>query len=123
MALTWPIGSAPPGMDPATVKRIKFAKSPDDQTPVTGDFRGALASIDNDQLATNFIPQIAIVRNDGGSVDMFAVGTPSISPDATRVTVWLAAGSIGFEYLVSITVQSLDGQHLTRSFIFPVGLR
>jgi hypothetical protein len=123
MALTWPVGATPPGMDATTVKRIRYPKSPLDLTPVTGDFRGALSAIDCDTLDPSFTPLVNVVRNDGGSADLYAVGTPNINADGTRVTVWIAAGSVGFEYLVSITVQSNDGQEITRSFIFPVGIR
>lgn len=123
MSLTWMVGSTPPGMVAQTVKRIKLPKSPNDVTPVTGDFRGALQAIDCDKLQGSFTPQAVVVRNDGQPTDLFIVGTPSISPDSTRVTVWLAAGSVGFEYLVSLTVQSIDGQELTRSFIIACNLR
>jgi hypothetical protein len=110
-------------MDPTSVRRIRFAKSPTDLTPVTGDFRGALDAIDNDSLSTTYVPHASVIRNDGAVSDLYVVGGAAISPDATRVTVWLAAGSVGFEYLVSITVMSVDGQEFTRSFILPVGLR
>lgn len=122
-SITWPVGSTPPGMDPTSVRRIRFAKSPTDLTPVTGDFRGALDAIDNDSLSTTYVPHASVIRNDGAVSDLYVVGGAAISPDATRVTVWLAAGSVGFEYLVSITVMSVDGQEFTRSFILPVGLR
>jgi hypothetical protein len=57
------------------------------------------------------------------ATDLFVVGTPFINSDATRVSVWIGGGSIGFEYLVSITVMSIDGQELTRSFIIGVQIR
>jgi len=123
MTISWPVGSSPPGMVSTTVRRIRLPKDPTDVTPVTGDFRGALQAIDNDLLATWFIPVVHVQRNDGNPSDLYAIGTPSISPDATRVTVWLAAGSVGYEYLVSLTVMSVDGQELTRSFILPCNLR
>lgn len=123
MPITWPAGASPPGMIPSTVKRIKFPKSPDDITPVTCDFTGALQAIDNDTLQPNFIPRAVVLRNDGNSPDLYAIGTPFLSDDKTRVTVWLAAGTVGFEYLVSVTVMSIDGQEFTRSFIMPCNLR
>ena len=121
--LTWIVGSTPPGMDPRTLKRITDGKSPTDLTPVTADFRGPLAAIDNDTMSATFTPIVNIIRNDGAAADCYAVGAPTISPDYTRVGVWLAGGTVGCEYLVSTTIMSADGQQLTRSFIIPVTIR
>jgi hypothetical protein len=121
--LTWTVGNMPGGLIPSTVRRVQQPKSPTDLIPVTGDFRSTLASIDCDRLNTTFLPLTAVIRNDAGIVDLFVVGTPFISTDATRVTVWLGGGSINYEYLISITVMSIDGQELTRSFIMPVAVR
>lgn len=123
MSITWIAGSTPPGMSANAVKRIQFAKSPSDITPVTLDFEGALSAIDCDTLSLTFTPRVVVIRNDGAAADCYALGTPALSPDATRVTVWLAGGSVSFEYLVSTTVMSADGQEIQRSFIIPVGLR
>lgn len=123
MPLVWPVGAIPPGMTPSSVKRIIYPKSPSDVTPITCDFSGPLAAIDNDSLRASFTPQTSVLRNDGGAPDLYILGTPSMSQDLTRITVWTANGSIGYEYLISVTVQSLDGQTITRSFILPVNLR
>lgn len=122
-SITWMVGSTPPFMNPSSLRRIKYPKSPSDLTPVTCDFRGALAALDNDTLLPNSVPGTHILRNDGQAADLYVVGPPVMNPDNTRVTVWLAGGSYGYEYLVSVTVMSLDGQEFTRSFVMPVGLR
>jgi hypothetical protein len=122
-SITWTVGATPPGMASNTVKRLSYPKDPADVTPVTGDFRGVLASIDSDSLSTTVIPSTLVLRNDGMSPDLFVLGTPALNSDATRVTVWIAGGTIGYEYLISITVNSVDDQILTRSFIVPVNLR
>ncbi len=122
-SITWVAGSTPPGMSANAVKRIQYAKSPADITPVTLDFDGALNAIDSDTLSLTFAPNVAVIRNDGGPADCYSLGTPAFSPDATRVTVWLAGGTVGNEYLVSTTVMSADGQEIQRSFILPCGLR
>lgn len=121
--LIWPLGSTPPGMVSNTIKRLTYPKDPTDVTPITCDFRGVLASIDCDSLSLTVLPTTTVRRNDGTSSDLFIVGTPGLNSDATRVSVWLAAGTVGFEYLISITVNSVDDQVLTRSFIIPVNLR
>ncbi len=123
MTITWMAGGTPPGMSANAVKRIQYAKSPTDITPIELDYSGALSAIDCDTLSLTFAPRVAIIRNDGGAADCYALGTPSFSPDATRISVWLAGGSVGFEYLVSTTVMSADGQEIQRSFIIPCGLR
>lgn len=123
MTISWIVGSTPPGMSANSVKRIAYPKSPSDVTPVTCDFSGALAAIDNDQFSGTFSPATTVMRNDGAASDLVVIGTPSMSQDLTRVTVWTASGTVGFEYLIAITVQSLDGQTITRSFILPVNLR
>lgn len=120
---SWPIGATPPGMTSSTVKRLSFPKDPSDVTPVTGDFRGVLAAVDADSLSLSVSPSAVVHRNDGASSDLVIVGTPSVNTDATRVSVWVAGGSVGFEYLVSITVNTIDDQVLTRSFIIPVNYR
>ncbi len=121
--ITWIAGSTPPGMSANAVKRIQYAKSPTDITPITADFSGALSAIDCDTLSETFTPRVSVIRNDGVAADCYALGTPAFSPDATRVTVWLAGGTIGNEYLISTTVMSADGQEIQRSFILPCGLR
>ena len=110
-------------MNPASVKRIKYGKSPNDVTPVTADFTGALEAIDNDTLDPNTAPVIVIIRNDGNPADCISLGTPSMNADKTRVSIWLAAGTVGFEYLVSCTVMSADGQEICRSFVIPCVIR
>lgn len=122
-SLVWMVGCTPPGMQSNTVIRLEFPKSPTDLTPVTCDFRGVLAAIDSDSLSTTFTPQTTIYRNDGNSSDLYVVGTPALNSDATRVSVWVAGGTAGFEYLISITVDSVDDQIFTRSFILPVNIR
>jgi len=119
----WTLGSTPPNTAPSTVKRIQYPKDPSDQTPVTGDFRGVLAGVECDTLDPAFTPTSLVRRNDAGPADLYVVGVPMINADNTRVTVWLAGGTVGYEYAVSITVRSLDGQILTRSFIMPVAWR
>jgi hypothetical protein len=120
----WPLGAVPPGMDASQVKRIRYGKGPSDLSPVTCDFSGALSAVDDDGLNVGFTPQAAVIRNDCGLTDLYVVGAPAIDPeDPTRLSVWLAAGSVGFEYLISVTVQSARGQILTRSFIIPVIMR
>lgn len=121
--LTWAIGCNPVGLAPSTVRRVANPKSPTDLIPETGDFRNVLAGIDCDALNPNYVPLTTVLRNDGGTVDLFVVGTPTINKDNTRVSIWLAGGTIGFEYLISITVMSEDGQELTRSFIMAVAFR
>lgn len=122
-SLTWSLGGSLPGIVPSTVRRLTRPKSPTDLIPITGDFRAALNGINCDALDPTFTPETSVSRNDGGTVDFFVVGTPFINTDNTRVSLWLAGGSIGFEYLVSITIMSDDGQELTRSFIMPVAVR
>ncbi len=120
---TWTVGCSPSGLAPSTVRRVTQPKSPTDLVPIACDFRTALASIDCDQLNVSYNPTTTVIRNDGMATDLFVVGTPFINSDATRVSVWIGGGSIGFEYLVSITVMSIDGQELTRSFIIGVQIR
>jgi hypothetical protein len=110
-------------MDPASLKRLKFPKAPDDVTPVTCDFSGALESIDCDTLSPTATPASQVFRNDGAPADLYVIGTPSLNTDLTRVSVWIAGGTAGFEYLIKLIVQTLDGQTLSRSFIFPCALR
>lgn len=119
----WTVGGVPPGMDSTTVKRLRFPKSPTDVTPVTCDFRGALAAVDCDKMNIAFAPTSQVFRNDGAASDLVVAGQPAINEDATRVTVWTVAGTAGYEYLIMLTIQSIDGQILERSFILPVNLR
>ncbi len=121
--ITWMAGGTPIGMAANAVKRIQYAKSPTDITPITLDFEGALSAIDCDTLNETFAPRVAVLRNDGVAADCYALGTPAFSEDLTRITVWLAGGTIGNEYLISSTVMSSDGQEICRSFILPCGLR
>jgi hypothetical protein len=114
-AITWLAGSVPPGADSRTLKRLRDGIAPGDETVVVCDFSGPLAAIDCDKITG--VPGVAVIRNDGGSADLFSLGTPAINEDWTRVSVWLGGGTPGFEYLISVTVQSNDGQRLTRSFI------
>lgn len=120
-AITWLAGSVPPGADSRTLKRLRDGIAPGDETVVVCDFSGPLAAIDCDKITG--VPGVSVIRNDGGSVDLFSLGTPAINEDWTRVSVWLGGGTAGFEYMISVTVQSDDGQRLTRSFILPCTLR
>jgi hypothetical protein len=126
--MAWMIGSTPPNMDPNSVRRVRSPKSPSDVVPITCDYTGALAAIDCDTLDSTFTPATSVIRNDGQAADCYVTGTPAIGnptngENQTRVTVWLSAGSAGFEYLVSVSVKSEDGQLITRSFIIPVMIR
>lgn len=114
----WPIGGVPVG---GFVKRVKMAKAPTDITPFTADFRSALNNIPGDMIAPN--PSIALARDDDGVVDMSVAAPLNISIDGTRLTVWLASGTVGHEYMCSMTLMSTAGQQLTRSFIIPVYTR
>jgi hypothetical protein len=122
-SITWLPGSVPFGMDPATTVRIKRGKSPTDKTVFDCDFSGALSAIDCDTIAQDCVPSVSILRNDGAPADCYCAGTPSINEDWTRVSVWIVGGSPGYEYLVSTTVISADGQIITRSFIVPCTIR
>lgn len=122
-SISWPIGSVPVGADPTSLKRLKAGKSPTDVTVINCDFSGALAAIDCDTLSQTSTPSVAVYRNDGGASDCYALGTPAINSDLTRIAVWTAGGTAGFEYLFSVTVMSADGQTLTRSFILPCTIR
>lgn len=122
-SITWLPGSVPPGGDPRTLKRLKDGIAPGDETVVDCDFSGPLAAIDCDTISRNSVPSVAVIRNDGSPSDLYSLGTPAINEDWTRVSVWLGGGSVGFEYLVSVTIQSDDGQRLTRSFIIACTLR
>ena len=119
--LTWILGSVPAGADPRSLKRLNGGVSPGDKTVIDCDFSGPLAAIDCDRLLN--VPGVNIIRNDGGSVDLYNLGTPAISDDGSSASVWLGGGTAGYEYLVSITVQSDDGQILTRSFIISCAIR
>lgn len=121
--MAWNLGGAPPNMAPGLVKRIVNAKAPADVTPITIDFRGALASIDTDVLNTSDVPIISSIRNDGMVSDLVFVPPPQFNTDATRVTIWFAQGTAVMEYLISVTIQSVLGQTLERSFILPVYYR
>lgn len=125
--LTWVAGTNPAGFDPRTIRRLRSPKSPTDQTAVNCDWRGVLAAVDCDALLTTFTPTVSILRNDGvisvGLPDLILIGNPAFNDDATRVSLVLAAGVVGFEYLVSLTVQTARYDIFTRSFIFPVSYR
>lgn len=121
--MSWIVGSTPPGMDPSSLVRLKYPKSPADSVPVVCDFSGALAAIDCDYLDVTFTPSTSVIRNDDGPADLYVTGTPAINHTETRVSVWCAGGSVGFEYLISVLVRSVDGQMIERSFVFPVMLR
>lgn len=121
--MAWSVGGTPPGMNPLLVKRIRNGKSPFDVTPITIDFRGALAAIDGDRLNIALAPVISSVRNDDVGSDLVFVPPVQFNSDTTRVTIWLAEGTAGMEYLISATVQSIMGQTLERSFILPVYYR
>lgn len=121
--MAWAVGGTPPGMNPLLVKRVKNGKSPVDVTPITIDFRGALAAIDGDTLNTASAPVITSARNDDVASDLTFVPPAQFNSDATRVTIWLAEGTAGMEYLISTTAQSAMGQTLERSFVLPVYYR
>lgn len=122
-AITWLPGSVPPGADPRSMKRLKDGIAPGDETVVACDFSGPLAAIDCDTISKSSTPSVAVIRNDGGPSDLYSLGTPAINEDWTRVAVRLGGGTVGYEYLVSVTIQSSDVQTLTRSFIIPCTLR
>lgn len=110
-------------MDPSLVKRVSKPKAPADMIPITIDFRGALAAVDNDMLNINVAPVVTSIRNDDAATDLVFVPPIQFSSDATRITLWFAAGTAVMEYLISITVQSVLLQTLERSFILPVYYR
>lgn len=120
--MAWNLGGTPPNMNAALVKRIKNPKAPADVIPITIDCRGALAAIDNDVLLVA-TPIVTSVRHDDVASDLVFVPPAAFNSDSTRVTIWLAEGTAATEYLISITVQSVLGQTLERSFILPVYYR
>ena len=121
--MAWVVGGTPPNMQAATVKRIKKPKAPNDLIPITVDFRGALSAVEDDALLVTVPPVITTQRNDDALSDIVFVPPAQFSPDATRLIIWLAQGTATFEYLISITTQSVLGQTLERSFILPVYFR
>lgn len=121
--MAWNMGGTPPGMDAILVKRIQNPKAPTDIIPITIDFRGPLNILDGDALNTTIVPVISLCRNDDAVNDLTFIPPAQFSTDATRITCWFAAGTATYEYLVSITVQSVLGQTLERSFILPVYIR
>lgn len=117
--MVWTIGATPPGYDPRTVQRVQRPKAPSDTTTFAADFGGALTSaVDGDTIAA--VTSVTVQRNDGGSDTFSSVVPPQISSDGRRVILWLTGGLPGCEYLISITINSVAGQTLTRSFIIPV---
>lgn len=121
--ITWLPGSVPMGADPRTLKRLKDGIAPGDETVVACDFSGPLSAIDCDTISQNSTPSVSVIRNDGNPSDLYSLGTPAINEDWTRVAVRLGGGTVGNEYMVSVTVQSSDLQTLTRSFILPCTIR
>jgi|SRR6185437_2838487 len=122
-SITWLPGSVPLGADARTLKRLKDGIAPGDETVVACDFSGPLAAIDCDTISQNSTPSVSVIRNDGAPSDLYSLGTPAINEDWTRVAVRLGGGSVGNEYMVSVTIQSSDLQTLTRSFIIPCTIR
>lgn len=121
--MAWTLGGTPANMNPTLVKRIKNPKAPADVIPVTVDFRGALAAIDNDVLNVLITPIVTSIRNDDVVSDLTFVPPAQYNSDATRITCWFASGTAVNEYLISIVAQSILGQTLERSFILPVYYR
>ena len=120
--MPWLPTSTPPGLDPRTLQRVRNPMSPTDVTTFAADFTGALDSaVDGDTLAS--VISVSFARSDGGSDGFASVIPPQVAPDARRVILWLSGGTAGYEYLVSVRVNSAAGQNLTRSFILPVMLR
>jgi len=121
--ITWLPGSVPPNADSRSMKRLKDGIAPGDRTDIVCDFSGPLAAVDCDTIATTCSPAVTIFRNDGGYPDLYSLGTPPINSDWTRVLVRLGGGTAGYEYLVSVTIESSASQTLTRSFIIPCTIR
>lgn len=112
----WPVGGAPS----AYIKRVQRGKDPYDITPVTADLRQMLNTVAGDTIVASPAPVAVLARNDDGVVDLSLAAPLTVSPDGTRLTCWLAQGSIGKEYMVSLRFSTAQGQQAERSFIMPV---
>jgi hypothetical protein len=118
----WLPTSTPPGLDPRTLQRVRNPMSATDVTTFAADFTGALDSaIDGDIVSS--VVSVTFARSDGGTDGFTSVIPPQVAPDGRRVILWLTGGVSGFEYLVSVRINSVAGQNLTRSFVLPVMMR
>lgn len=114
--MAWAVGGAPS----AFVKRVQRGKDPYDITPVTADLRQMLNTIPDDIIINNPQPTATLYRNDDGIPDISLAAPLSVSTDGTRLTCWLAQGTVGMEYMVSLRFRTASGQQAERSFIIPV---
>ena len=115
--MAWNLGSSPG----KGIKRLLSAKDPYDITPITCDWHGVLKVIPSDTLTGTVTASIA--RNDDAPADLTLAAPIAVSTDGTQTTVWIAQGSIGFEYLVSLRASTTSSAQYERSFIIPVGQR
>lgn len=114
--MAWPLGGTPSPF----VKRVQRGKDPYDITPVTADLRSMLNTIPNDTISAVPTPVVELSRNDDGIADISLAAPLAVSPDGTRLTAWLAQGTVGLEYMVSLRFSTVAGQQAERSFIIPV---
>jgi hypothetical protein len=120
ITLAWTLGGVPPGMLSRTVKRVRNPLDPSDVTPFNIDCSGALDAVLGDTITS--IGAISVTRNDDGDADLEVI-TSSLGTDLRRVILWVAGGTTGYEYLLTLTINSVGGQTLQRSFILPVNER
>ncbi len=121
--MVWIAGSTPPSMAPGTVKRFKVPKAPHELLAVSYDLSYILSTIRCDTISFTPSPTAIVFRNDGEHPDLTIMDPLRINYNATRVTFWMAGGTVGFEYMITLLVSTMAGRVLERSALLKVMLR